>query len=397
MHGLVELDLLRESLARGDVWVQAVGNSMAPCFSDGDSLLVSKKEPFFFSDILLYRHNSHFVAHRLFRRKRDADGKLLYQTKPDNGFCLDVPVPSEAILGKVIAIRKGRNIGRIDKVSGRIGSLASGAVSAMKIRRQKKPCEMRFAIGGLSIHVSANRSKPLESLRQAYSCYPSDSEPDVTIAVHYGWTNPYKNQTRLFAYPYSIYADSDLENRFCVWAGRKHIGIGDVVRLITSFVLIQGGGFLLHSCGAVLDGYACCLAGSSGAGKSTVARLLDHQGTLLSDETTAISKRDNVYYAWATPFFGDFGRTTSNAGAPLKSLIFLKQAGHFRAIRLDSHDAARRLMQNVFLIGNSRRHHIAALLDIVADITRKVPAFELEFLPDGRIWQYIKEKIFPGA
>ena len=186
MHGLLESDLLRESLARGDVWVQAVGNSMAPCFSEGDLLLVSKSGPFSFSDILLCNHDSQLIAHRLFRQKRDADGNLLYQTKPDNGFCLDVPVPSEAILGKVIAIRKGQKTERIDTIRGRIESLASGAVSAMKIRRQKKLSAMRFSIGGLSIQVTANRSKPVESLRQAYSCYPSDSEPEVTIAVHYG-------------------------------------------------------------------------------------------------------------------------------------------------------------------------------------------------------------------
>jgi hypothetical protein len=169
------------------------------------------------------------------------------------------------------------------------------------------------------------------------------------------------------------------------------------VRLITSFVLTQRGGFLLHSCGAVLDGYAYCLAGPSGTGKSTVARLLDSRHTLLSDETIAITKGGKGYCAWATPFFGDFGRITSNHSAPLKALIFLKQAKQFQATRLDPHDAARRLMQNIFLIGDRWTHDMTALLDTVSDMTQKVPAFALEFMPENEIWQYIKEKISPGA
>jgi hypothetical protein len=397
MHGLDEIDLLRESLARDDVWVQAVGNSMFPCFSKGDLLLVRKAGRFFFSDILLYSHRSHLTAHRLIRRKRNAEGNLLYQTKPDNGFCLDAPVPSEAILGKVIAIQKGGKLERTDTISGWLGSLTCGAVSAMKIRREMGRYRVKFSIGGLSIQVSANRSEPVEWLRQAFASYRSDSEPDLTIAVHCGWADPYRNLNRLYADPYFIYADPDFENRFCVWAGRRHFGIGDVLRLIISFALVQRGGCLLHSCGAVLGGHAYCLAGPSGAGKSTIAGLLDHQGTLLSDETTAISRFDNVFHAWATPFFGDFGRITSNTRAPLQSLVFLQQAGHFRSRRLDPHDAARRLMQNVFLIGQTTKPHITALLDIVSEITQKVPAFELEFRPEEQIWRHIREKMSPGA
>lgn len=259
--------------------------------------------------------------------------------------------------------------------------------------------EARFSIADIKFSVQTNRAEPINRLKQGCAAYLVNEDPEVKISLYYKRKSPSSLRNRLFTMPYNIYGSIDIEGSYDLrlYTNRDYIGIGDVLRFLTSVILIRQGGFLIHSCGVIIDKGAYILSGPSGSGKTTIARLVNNGSTLLSDETTAVVKKDKGYYSYATPFFGDFGRITQNKKAPLKGILFLKKSTKFSHKRIRASFAAARLLENIFLIGDKKGYNINRLFDIVSDVAEKVPLYELGFLPDINIWRYIKERIFPGA
>lgn len=125
--------LLVESLQCAEVWVTVKGSSMAPCLKDGMSVLVSSPERIFCSDILVYHCADGIIIHRLIRRCKREKGSMLYQAKADNGYTLDEPVSLKNICGKVVALKSGSNIIRLDNFWGRIRALYFYLVSLSKL------------------------------------------------------------------------------------------------------------------------------------------------------------------------------------------------------------------------------------------------------------------------
>ncbi len=77
--------------------------------------------------------------------------------------------------------------------------------------------------------------------------------------------------------------------------------------------LARREGFLVHACGAVVDGKALVFAGHSGDGKTTLSRLLAEDGIeLLSDERVAIVSTGDGFVVHGTPWAGE-GEVVSSA------------------------------------------------------------------------------------
>jgi len=125
--------LLVESLRYAEVWVKVKGTSMAPCLKDGMSVLVSSPERIFCSDILVYYCAGGIIIHRLIRRCKQENGGALYQAKADNGHTLDEPVNLENICGKVVALKSGSQIIRLDNFWGRIKAMYFYLVSLSRL------------------------------------------------------------------------------------------------------------------------------------------------------------------------------------------------------------------------------------------------------------------------
>lgn len=255
--------------------------------------------------------------------------------------------------------------------------------------------ETRFNIANIIFSVKANKSQPSEWLRLEYARYLIDKSPDIKVSFYYSTKAPQSTRNRLLTQPYQLYGNR-AKSEFKVYTKGNYIGVADVLRLLASIALAKTGGFLLHSCGVVMDDGAYLFSGQSGSGKTTIARL-NNGYTLLSDETTAIAKKSRHYYTYATPFFGDFGKITSNANAKLKGVLFLKKSSRFSHKQLKPAFAATRFLENIFFPGKELGYNIDIVFDSAIDVANKVPCYELEFAPDGRIWKYIKEKISPGG
>jgi hypothetical protein len=97
-------------------------------------------------------------------------------------------------------------------------------------------------------------------------------------------------------------------------------------------VLADRDALLLHSAAAIINGYGILFVGHSGAGKSTIIRLLQEAQIresldveVLCDDRNIIRKWDSGWHVHGTWSHGDVPEV-SPRGAPIKAIFFLNQA-----------------------------------------------------------------------
>ena len=92
------------------------GNSMFPCICWNEQILVERllPEDMRIGDVVLFQSNKgHKVCHRIVKIEQK-NGSLWFQTKGDRHRTYDEPVSQQAILGKVIAVKRKMRLREID-------------------------------------------------------------------------------------------------------------------------------------------------------------------------------------------------------------------------------------------------------------------------------------------
>ncbi|MSP17876.1 MAG: hypothetical protein EXR73_14960 [Myxococcales bacterium] len=187
-----------------------------------------------------------------------------------------------------------------------------------------------------------------------------------------------------------------LVGRFTGRAGRS--GLETPLRVLLSLALPRAGGLLLHSSGIAEGDRALVFSGQSGAGKTTIVRLISGAETsthapltgplrILGDDLVALRPDGDRVLACATPFNGEFGPCADGA-APLESLSFLRQAAAHALTPLARADATRRLLRNTLGYALNRAA-AAALLTSAAAIAARVPCRELAFARDSSVRDFL--------
>jgi hypothetical protein len=177
-----------------------------------------------------------------------------------------------------------------------------------------------------------------------------------------------------------------------VFQSANPYSIDSVLRIIHTLMLAPTGGFLVHASSAVRNGKAFLFSGVSEAGKTTMARLAPPDVALLTDEASYVRKVDGRYFAYGTPFAGEFGEPGKNISAPIAALYLLKKASENRPgnriDEIDPADAVRRLLRNILFFAHEtesvRQVFASACSFVVA-----VPVYQLSFFPDQRVWELI--------
>lgn len=164
------------------------------------------------------------------------------------------------------------------------------------------------------------------------------------------------------------------------------------LRVLTSYRLLAEGGAVLHSAGLTDGASAWMLLGPSGAGKTTSSRLcLAQGGMVLSDDLNAVRLPSGGPPLLARlPFTGDLGeRSGGPASYPLAAVLRLVKGTADRLQAVSPAAALAGLMAAAPFVNRDpwRRE---ALLGVLERLARSVPAYELTFSLDGRVWDILK-------
>ncbi|MDP2659422.1 MAG: hypothetical protein Q8R28_01655 [Dehalococcoidia bacterium] len=157
-------------------------------------------------------------------------------------------------------------------------------------------------------------------------------------------------------------------------------------------LLAREGGLNIHACGVSLGGRGTAFCGTSGAGKSTMARLWkkrDGDAVLLSDDRLILRRKTDGFGVYGTPWHGE-ASFSFPGGAPLDRTYFMVQALANKARALSRSEAATRFLVHCFptfydATGMERT------LSFIEDLCREVPCFELGFVPNDSVLDYLAD------
>ena len=163
-----------------------------------------------------------------------------------------------------------------------------------------------------------------------------------------------------------------------------------LAEILMIHLLARGRGLLVHAC-AVRDGEDGVLfAGTSGAGKSTMARLWqEHTGaTLLSDDRVILREHDDDFWIYGTPWHGDAG-AASPERAPLRRIFILSHGRETRAVPLSQAQASAALLVRSFpTYWDPPGMEFSVRL--LSRLSQATPVYTLEFTPDRDVIGYVR-------
>jgi len=144
------------------------------------------------------------------------------------------------------------------------------------------------------------------------------------------------------------------------------------------------GGVVLHGAGLARARNGWAFVGRSGAGKTTLARILDRNGggRLLSDDRLIVRKARKGFRMYGTPWPGE-GRYAVNSGTALRALFFLVKSRRNRIVALRRGEAVQRLLPAVSVPWYDT-DLASAVLATCEQLVTDLPAYDLHFTPDRR-------------
>jgi hypothetical protein len=147
--------------------------------------------------------------------------------------------------------------------------------------------------------------------------------------------------------------------------------------------LAQSRGVLVHACGITYRGRGILLLGTSGAGKSTSARLWSERPAtqILSDDRIVIRPHGDGYRIFGTPWHGD-AACESPGSAPLHAVFILEQAPRNRIVEMKSSQAVAQMMVRAFPAMWDQKG-LEFAVRFLSTLATQVPVRRLQFLPDG--------------
>jgi hypothetical protein len=265
---------------------------------------------------------------------------------------------------------------------------------------------------------------------EAHSWFLSDKQPQVTLKAHYsgipdidlgqevfdseGSWKLYKNGEKNIIYISSKEVDppvvmvgvfSDDYTSGDVYLSFPDTSDGRVSyplvypleELIMVNLLARGRGVIIHSCGVSREGKGILFSGVSGAGKSTLANLWKNReaAKLLSDDRTIIRKIDGRVCMFGTPWHGD-AKVASPEGVPLERIFIIKHSPKNYASLLRASDAASALFVRCFpTFWNPAG--MTYTLSLLSEITEQVPCYELGFVPDETVLDFVIKQEYDGV
>lgn len=259
-------------------------------------------------------------------------------------------------------------------------------------------------VAGVTFAVELPSPAWRPALAERYAAFPGPARAAWQVAVAYdpdlaGAPAPWIRHDG----PVTTYRFSDHAGRIDLAARRAEVTTRSEPRAAAAldrtlaYICMQAlprehDGLLLHAAGVVLDGAGHVFTGASGAGKTTVARLVAGRGQVLTDENVIIRLGPGGPELFSTPFWGHstppemIHRT--NRRVPLAAIYLLAHAPDFRLSPLTAGQAVVALLSTE-KVSTERPDSAAAWLAVAERLIAQVPIYNLGFRPTAELWDFL--------
>ena len=276
---------------------------------------------------------------------------------------------------------------------------------------------LKLGIGGIVISVASNDNNLNLEADDKRQAFVTIGHPEVILQAHRGIPPKCKSERALFCvdavwnlhqsnsryvlrdYSTVVILESDWQVGHIYvdseeWLKRFPL-CNRLNELLIINLLAKGRGVMTHACGISTNGEGLLFPGISQAGKSTMANLWESESgkvTILSDDRIIVRKQDGQFWIYGTPWHGD-AKVCSPERAPLKKIFFLKHAKTNKVERIEGIAAASKLLVRSFPTFWDKKG-MEFTLGFIDELTREVPCYELEFMPDESVLDFIEEVRF---
>lgn len=160
-------------------------------------------------------------------------------------------------------------------------------------------------------------------------------------------------------------------------------------QILLARLLAQRSGCYLHSDGINMDGRGLLFVGHSGAGKSTIATILQHKAEILCDDRMIVRKWPDGYRIHGNWSHGTLPIVSANS-APLTGIFFLEKSAENRIITMDTRmDSITRLLA-CLIKPMETKGWWEQMLTLIEDLSGSVPCYRLQFDKSGAIYHQLK-------
>ncbi|MCK4994625.1 MAG: hypothetical protein KAS13_06235 [Candidatus Omnitrophica bacterium] len=284
----------------------------------------------------------------------------------------------------------------------------------MSRKRQK---EIKISIGGIIIALTRDDTCYFK-INTPYESFISQDPPEIHLKIHYcpgicsrtvlakeifnandTWTLFKKNSNYILRTTSGdAIIDCEFKSGDIYLEAEENEQTGIFLtypmdELLMINLLARERGVMFHACGLKYLGKGILFAGTSGAGKSTIANLWKKKkdAVILSDDRVIVRKIDSKFWIYGTPWHGD-AKISSAEKAPLEKIFFLKHENKNHIEKINPIDAASRSIVRSF-IPMWDKASMEFTLKFCSELSQNIPIYELGFLPDESIVDFITGKL----
>ena len=160
--------------------------------------------------------------------------------------------------------------------------------------------------------------------------------------------------------------------------------VENILRILSSALLVGDEAFLLHSSAVVTPGGALVFIGHSGAGKSTSALMFQEAGhPVLSDDLNILCRRNGRWEVQASPFLSEVKRVLPGRH-PIRALYFLFQDRENFVVEPPAASRMAYIYSNLVVV-NGIPGLCPGIFNLLGDLARSVPVRGLHFKKDKEL------------
>lgn len=163
-------------------------------------------------------------------------------------------------------------------------------------------------------------------------------------------------------------------------------------QIIFARLLADRQGCYLHASGMIIESQGLLFVGHSGAGKSTIVKMLMDKGELLCDDRMIVRRWPHGFKVHGTWSHGEIP-IVSSASAPLRAILLLEKASENRLVPVDDRSEIIRTLPFYVIKPLVTSDWWEKTLDLIGQIAREIPVYRLQFDKGGQVGQVLDQLV----